>query len=143
LALERELSVAPLPPRRKASDAIAATRVSMNRSSANVLFEQLLRFLNFGQILPRIEIDENWREQLRYLRRSTVCDVEARKSKRAAQLKRLRLLASSDLQRSIECIFGGANIWRFITQQKLTTNTMQLGIEPMLAGLLCTVDQLS
>ena len=115
----------------------------MNGSSANVLFEQLLRFLNFGQILPRIEIDENWRQQLRYLRRSTVCDVEARKSKRAAQLKSLRLLASSDLQRSIECIFGGANIWRFITPQKLTTNTMQLGIEPMLAGLLCTVDQLS
>jgi hypothetical protein len=26
--------------------------------------EQLLRFFDFGEILPRIEIDEDWREHL-------------------------------------------------------------------------------
>lgn len=112
----------------------------MNGSLANVSLEQFLRFRNFGKVLPRIEIDENWREQFGYLLRSAVCDVEARKSKRGAQLEGLRLLASSDLQRSIECIFGGANVWSFMAPQKLTANTMQLGIEPMLAGLPRTVD---
>jgi hypothetical protein len=90
--------------------------------------EQLLRFFDFGEILPRIEIDEDWREHLGYGRRSAICDVKARKSKCAAQLESLRLLASSDFQGSIEGIFGGGNVRRLTTQQKLTTDTMQFCI---------------
>src|SRR6266446_5259142 len=104
--------------------------------------EQLLRFLDFGEILPRIEIDEDWREHLGYGRRSAVCDIKARKSKCAAQLESLRLLASSDFQGSIEGIFGGGNIRGVTTQQELTTDAMQFSIQPMLAGFFRPSDQL-
>lgn len=92
------------------------------------MLEQLLGFFDLREILPRIEIDEDWREHLGYGRRSAIYDVKARKSKCAAQLESLRLLASSDFQGSIEGIFGGGNVRRVATQQKLTTDTMQLGI---------------
>ena len=100
------------------------------------------RFFDFGEILPRIEIDEDWREHLGYRRRSAICNVEARKSKCAAQLESLRLLASSDFQGSVEGIFGGGNVRWVKTQQKLTVDAMQFGIEPMLAGLFRPGDQL-
>ena len=74
------------------------------------MLEQLLRFFDFGEILPRIEIDEDWREHLGYGRRSAISDVKARKSKCAAQLESLRLLASGDFQGFIEGIFGGGNV---------------------------------
>ena len=98
------------------------------------MFEQLFRFLDFGEILSRIEIDKDWCEHLGYPRSAT-CAVKAGKSKCAAQLESLRLLAMSDFQRSIEGIFGTGNVRRVTTQQKLTLDTMQFGIEPMLAGL--------
>jgi hypothetical protein len=107
------------------------------------MLEQLLRFFDFGEILRRIEIDEGWRQHLGCGRRSAICDVKARKSKRAAQLESLRLLASSDFQGSIEGSFGGGNVRRVTTQQKLTTDTMQFGIQPMLAGSFRPADQLS
>ena len=107
-------------------DGIAETR--FQAAWLMPLLEQLLRFFDFGKILPRIEIDEGWREHLGYGRRSASCDVKARKSKRAAQLESLCLLASSDLQGSIEGSFGGGNVRWVTTQQKLTTNTMQFGI---------------
>ena len=52
-------------------------------------------------------------------------------------------MASSDFQRSIEGILGGGNVRRVTAQQKLTTDTVQFGIEPMLAGLFRPADQLS
>ena len=107
------------------------------------MLEQFLRFFDFGEILPRSEIDEDWREHLGYGRCSVISDVKARKSKRAAQLESLRLLASSDLQGSIEGIFGGGNIRGVTTQQELTTDTMQFSIQPMLAGFFRPSDQLS
>ena len=122
-------------------DGIAETR--FQAAWLMPLREQLLRFFDFGKILPRIEIDEGWREHLGYGRCSASCDVKARKSKRAAQLESLRLLASSDLQGSIEGSFGGGNVRRVTTQQKLSTDTMQFGIQPMLAGLFRPADQLS
>jgi hypothetical protein len=75
--------------------------------------EQLLRFFDFGEILPRIEIDEDWREHLWDGRRSTILDAETRKSKRAAQFESLRLLASGDFKGPIEAssasdAFGGS-----------------------------------
>jgi hypothetical protein len=60
------------------------------------ILEQLFRFFDFGEILPRIEIDEDWREHLGYRLPSTICAVKTRKSKCAAQLESLRLLASRD-----------------------------------------------
>ena len=69
------------------------------------LVEQLFRFFDFGEILPRIEIDEDWREHLGYPR-SAICAVKTRKSKCAAQLESLRPLASGDFQGSVEGIFG-------------------------------------
>src|SRR6476646_3905641 len=107
------------------------------------MLEQFLRFFDFGEISPRIEIDEHWREHLGYGRHSVISDVKARKSKCAAQLESLRLLALSDFQRSIKGIFGGGNVRRVTTQQKVATNTMQFGIQPMLAGLVRPADQLS
>ena len=107
------------------------------------VLEQLLRFFNFGEISPRFKIDEDWREHLGYGRHSVISDVKARKSKCAAQLERFRLLALSDFQRSIKGIFGGGNVRRVTTQQKVTTNTMQFSIQPMLAGLFRPADQLS
>ena len=106
------------------------------------MLEQLLGFFDLGEILARIEIDEDWREHLGYGRRSAISDVKARKSQCAAQLESLRLLASSDFQRSIEGILGGGNVRRVTAQQKLTTDTVQFGIEPMLAGLFRPADQL-
>jgi hypothetical protein len=44
-------------------------------------------------------------------------------------------LASGDFQGFIEGIFGTGNVRRVTTQQKLTLDTMQFGIEPMLARL--------
>src|SRR5947207_10297531 len=81
------------------------------------MLEQLRRFFDFGEILPRIEIDEGWREHLGYGRRSAICDVKARKSKCAAQLESLRLLASSDFQGSSEGIFGGGNARRVLRKK--------------------------
>ena len=107
------------------------------------MLEQFLRFFDFGEISPRSEIDENWREHFGYGRCSVISDVKARQSKRAAQLESLRLLASSDSQGSIESIFGGGNIRGVTTQQELTTDTMQLSIQPMLAGFFRPSDQLS
>ena len=60
------------------------------------MLEQFLRFFDFDEILPRSEIDEDWREHLGYGRCSIISDVEARKSKRAAQgtqLQRCRPLS--------------------------------------------------
>src|SRR5262249_32131146 len=72
----------------------------------------------------------------------TICAVETRKSKRAAQFERLRLLASGDLKGSIERLFGSGSVRGFRAEQKLSPDTMQFGIEPMLAGLLDPDDQL-
>jgi hypothetical protein len=107
------------------------------------MLEQSLRFFDFEEILPRSEIDADWLEHLGYGRCSVISDVKARKSKRAAQFESLRLLASSDLQGSLEGVFGGANIRGSTTQQELTTDTMQFSIQPMLAGLFRPSDQLS
>ena len=107
------------------------------------MLDELFRFFDFGEILPRIEIDEDWREHLGYRRRSAVSDVEACQSQCAAQLESLRLLASGDFQGSMEGIFGGGDVRRVTMQQKLTTDTMQFGIEPMLAGLFRPDDQLA
>src|SRR6266568_183922 len=93
------------------------------------MLEQLLRFFDFGKILPRIEIEEDRHEHLGYRRRSAIGDVKARESQCAAQLESLGLLASRDFQGSSEGIFGGGNVRRVATQQKLTTDTMQFGIQ--------------
>ena len=88
-------------------------------------------------------MDEDWCEHLGYGRRSTILDAKTRKSKCAAQFESLRLLASGNFQGFIEGLFGGANVGRVTAQQELTTNTMQFGIEPMLAGLFRPHDQLA
>src|SRR6267142_3901244 len=106
------------------------------------VLEQFFRFFDFREILSSIEIREDRREHPGYRLRSVICDVKARKSKRAAQLESLRLLASGNFQGSIEGIFSDENVRRVTTQQKLSTDTMQFGIEPMLAGLLRPDDQL-
>jgi hypothetical protein len=105
--------------------------------------EQLLRFFDFGEISPRFKIDEDWREHLGDGRHPVISHVKARKSKCAAQLERFRLLALSDLHRSVKGIFGGGNVRRVTAQQKVTANPMQFGIQPMLAGLFRPADQLS
>jgi hypothetical protein len=74
------------------------------------MLEQFLRFFDFEQILPRNEIDEDWREHLGCGRRSALSGVKARKTKRAAQLDSLRLLPSSDFRGFIEGIFDVGNI---------------------------------
>ena len=70
-------------------------------------------------------------------------DEKVRKSKRAAQFESFRPLASCDLEGSIKGTFGRRNVRRIAAQQKLTPNTMQFGIEPMLAGLFRPGDQLA
>jgi hypothetical protein len=61
------------------------------------MLDELFRFFDFGKILPCIEIDENWREDLGYCRRSAIFDVKARQSKCTAQLESLRVLAPGNL----------------------------------------------
>jgi hypothetical protein len=56
--------------------------------------EQPFRFFDFGEILPRGEIDEDRREHLGYRPCSATCAIKARKSKCAAQLESFCLLAS-------------------------------------------------
>lgn len=86
--------------------------------------EQPFRFFDFGEILPRSEIDEDRREHLGYRPRSATCAVKARKSKCAAQLESFCLLASGDFQGPIEGIFGTGDVRRVTTQQKLSLDTM-------------------
>jgi hypothetical protein len=45
-------------------------------------------------------------------------------------------------QGPIEGTFGSGNVRRVTAQQKLTTDTMQFGVEPMLAGSFRPGDQL-
>ena len=98
------------------------------------MLEQPFRLVDFREILSPNEIDEDWRQHLGHRLRSAACDVQPRKSKCAAQLESLRLLASGDFQGSVEGIFGSRNVRRTTTQQKLTEETIQFGIQPMLAG---------
>src|SRR6516164_5294785 len=107
-----------------------------------VMLEQLFRFFDFGEILPRVELDEDWRQHLRYRPRSAISAVQARKSKCAAQLESLRALVSCDFQAPLEGIFSSRKVRRVTTQQKFPANTMQFGIKPMLAGLFRRGDQL-
>ena len=55
--------------------------------------EQPSCFLDFGEILHRIEVGEGWREQIGYRACAAMRAVETRKSKCAAQFENLRLLA--------------------------------------------------
>src|SRR6201987_2653908 len=105
------------------------------------MLEQSFSFSDFGEILARSEIEEDRREQLGHRPRSPICAVEARKSKCVAQLESLCVLASGDFQGSIEGFFGTGDVRRVTTQQKLSLDTMQFGIEPMLAGLFRPDDQ--
>jgi len=67
-------------------------------------------FLDFGKLSRRIEVGESRREQVGCCPGATIRAVEARKSKYAAQFERLRLLASCDVQRSIERIFSRGHV---------------------------------
>ena len=78
--------------------------------------EQRLRFFDFGEISPCIEICEDRRERRRHGRRTTILDVKARKSDCAAQFEGLRLLASGDVKGLIESIFGARMVRRVATQ---------------------------
>lgn len=72
--------------------------------------EQPSRFLDFGEILRRIEACEGWRKHLGYRPGTTICAVETRKSKCAAQFERLCVLVSGNFQGRVEGIFGGRNV---------------------------------
>jgi hypothetical protein len=104
--------------------------------------EQGLRFLDFGQISLRVEINKDRCEHFGYRLGSPVCTVEVRKSNCAAQLESLRLLGSGDFQSATERVFGHGNVRRIKTQQQRTLTAMEFGIKPMLAGLLRRGDQL-
>ena len=88
-----------------------------------LLLEQLFRFFHFGKISLRIEFSEDGGKHLRYRARSVFCLVQARKSKGAAQLESLRLLASCDFQRPIEGIFGTGSI-RVEARQQFALDAM-------------------
>ena len=79
--------------------------------------KQLFRLFDFGEMLRRIEVDEDWREQLGHRPSSASCPVQARQSNSAAQFKCLCLLASGDCERSLQGIFRTGNIRRVTTQQ--------------------------
>lgn len=100
-----------------------------------LLLEQLFRFCDFGKISLHIEFGEHRNEQFGCRARSTIPLVQTRKSKGAAQLESLRLLASCDVQRSREGILGTGIVGRVTAQQKLAVDAVQLGIEPTLTGL--------
>src|SRR5262249_40618611 len=62
--------------------------------------------------------------------------VEAREPNRGAELERSRLLITRDRQGAQESALGGVDMIARSQQQELGMQPVQLGVQPMLSGLL-------
>jgi len=109
---------------------------SLRRHAAVGGHEKRFPRLDLRQILPPIESSDCWRKHLDHLFAPALSNIKPRKSKRSTQFEGFCPLASGDVDRAFEGIFGGGNIGGVMASQKVTAQPEELSIKPMLPRLL-------